>query len=177
MRSADVSDGGGLTVIAGKCWVYGDNVDTDVILPSRYLSLTEPAELARHVLEDLDPEFARAVGPGDIVVAGHNFGHGSSREHAPLAFIGAGVGAIVAESFASIFFRNAINVGLAVVECPGIAGRIKTGDVLEVNFRNGVVLDRNSGASFRTQPFPPFLSELIGAGGLVPYTRKRLGMT
>lgn len=158
--------------ITGRAWVYGDNVDTDVILPARYLSLTYPADLARHCMEDLDPSFASEVRPGDIVVGGENFGCGSSREHAPLSIIGAGVAAVVAASFATIFYRNAINVGLPILECPGV--QAKKGDTLSIDLIHGTVTNQTDGKIFDAQPFPPFLVDLINAGGLVKYTRKRL---
>ncbi len=160
--------------ITGPAWVYGDNIDTDVIIPARYLVQSDPAELAKHCMEDIDATFAKEARPGDIVVGGENFGCGSSREHAPLAFIGSGVGAIVAASFARIFFRNAINVGLPILECPDIAGKVKKGDVVEIDTERGVVVNRTTGARCAAQPFPPFLSELIAEGGLVGYARKRL---
>ena len=161
-------------IIKGNAWVYGDNVDTDVIIPARHLTKTEPAELAVHCMEDIDKTFAKEVKKGDIVVGGANFGCGSSREHAPLAFIGSGVGAIVAASFARIFFRNAINVGLPILECPGIAGKVKKGDVISIDTGTGVIVNETSGEKFQAQPFPEFLSELVDVGGLVEYAKKRL---
>lgn len=161
-------------IISGRAWVYGDNVDTDVIIPARYLTKSEPSELARHCLEDLDPAFAGEVRKGDIVVAGANFGCGSSREHAPLAFLGCGVAAVVAVSFARIFFRNAVNVGLTIVECPDIVGGVAKGDILDIDTAAGIVRNRTAGGIFATRPFPPFLKELIASGGLVEYARKRL---
>lgn len=161
-------------VITGPAWVYGDNIDTDVIIPARYLTMSEPEELAKHCMEDIDKSFVGEVKRGDIVVGGSNFGCGSSREHAPLAFMGCGVGAIVAGSFARIFFRNAINVGLPILECPEIVGRVKKGDVVSVDPATGIIVNETSGEKFESQPFPAFLSDLIAEGGLVAYARKRL---
>lgn len=160
--------------IRGKVWVYGDNVDTDVIIPARYLTETDPEKLALHCMEDLDSEFAGGVKAGDIVVGGANFGCGSSREHAPLAFIGSGISAIVAVSFARIFFRNAINVGLPILECPEIAGKVSKGDIVRVDVATGEVVNETTGIRVEARPFPEFLRELIGEGGLVPYARRRL---
>ncbi len=162
------------TSLRGPAWVYGDNVDTDVIIPARYLTMTEPADLAKHCMEDIDKTFAGEAKKGDIVVGGANFGCGSSREHAPLAFIGCGVGAIVAASFARIFFRNAVNVGLPILECPEIAGKVKKGDVVSIDTATGVIVNETSGERFQSQPFPEFLSELIDAGGLVEYAKRNM---
>lgn len=160
---------------SGRAWKYGDNVDTDVIIPARYLTTTDEAELARHALEDLDPSFASSVEPGDVVVAGTNFGCGSSREHAPVALKGAGVGAVVAASFARIFFRNAINTGLPIVTCPEAVAAIQPGDTVEVDVAAGVVRDLTRGTSFRAEPLPEFVTGIVDAGGLVPWVRRRLG--
>lgn len=160
--------------LTGRAWVYGDNVDTDVIIPARHLTKTEPAELARHCMEDIDASFVKDVKKGDIVVGGANFGCGSSREHAPLAFIGSGVGAIVAASFARIFFRNALNVGLPILECPEIVGQISKGDTVSVDLSTGDIVNETTGAKFKAQPFPEFLSDLVNEGGLVAYAKKRL---
>ena len=160
--------------IVGRAWVYGDNVDTDVIIPARHLTVSEPAALAKHCMEDIDATFAKEVRKGDIVVGGANFGCGSSREHAPLAFLGSGVGAVIAANFARIFFRNAINVGLPILECPELIGNVKKGDELSIDTAGGVIVNQTTGRTFSAQPFPPFLSELIEAGGLVEYTKKRL---
>ncbi|MCC8180222.1 MAG: 3-isopropylmalate dehydratase small subunit [Planctomycetes bacterium] len=162
------------TKLTGRAWVYGDNVDTDVIIPARHLSLNEPADLAPHCMEDIDADFAKQVKKGDIVVGGENFGCGSSREHAPLAFIGSGVAAVVASSFARIFFRNAINVGLPILECPELVGKVSKGDELQIDTASGTVTNLTTGKKFTAQPFPPFLSDLINAGGLVEYAKKRL---
>jgi 3-isopropylmalate/(R)-2-methylmalate dehydratase small subunit len=161
-------------MVQGRAWTYGDNVDTDVIIPARHLTKSTPAELAKHCMEDIDPSFAAEAKPGDIVAGGSNFGCGSSREHAPLAFVGCGVAAVVAVSFARIFFRNAINVGLPIVECPGIAGKTEKGDILSIDFAAGKVTNGRTGETFAATPFPPFLSDLINAGGLVDYVKTRL---
>lgn len=158
----------------GRAWVYGDNIDTDVIIPARYLTHAKPEELAKHCMEDIDASFATGVRAGDIVVGGANFGCGSSREHAPLAFLGAGVGAIIAASYARIFFRNSLNVGLPILECPEIVGKVKKGDVIAVDLDSGKIENKTSGETFQAQPFPRFLSDLVQAGGLVEYAKKRL---
>ena len=158
----------------GRAWTYGDNVDTDVIIPARYLTTTDEQELARHVLEDLDPGFAGAVKEGDVVVAGSNFGCGSSREHAPIALKTAGVSAVVAVSFARIFFRNAINTGLTIVTSPAAVAAIDDGDVVEVDGGLGAVLNRTKAVSVSIDPLPEFVQGIVGAGGLVPWVRARL---
>jgi 3-isopropylmalate/(R)-2-methylmalate dehydratase small subunit len=159
--------------LRGRIWKYGDNVDTDVIIPARYLSVSTPRDLARHCLEDLDSAFAGAVRPGDVIVAGRNFGCGSSREHAALAIKGAGVGCVVARSFARIFFRNAINVGLPIVECPAAVEGAEAGHHLDIDLDAGRLCNLTTGAVYQAEPFPPFMMDIIGAGGLVPYTRQR----
>ncbi len=158
----------------GRVWLLGDNVDTDVIIPARYLNTTDPKELARHCLEDLDPGFAGAVRPGDVIVAGTNFGCGSSREHAPLALKAAGVSLVVAASFARIFFRNAINIGLPLVEAPQAVPTIRDRDRVAFDGARGVLTDVTTGQSWSTRPFPGFLEEIIAAGGLVELTCRRL---
>lgn len=158
----------------GKVWKYGDNVDTDVIIPARYLSKSTAQELARHCMEDLDASFAGAVQPGDVIVAGENFGCGSSREHAPLAIKGAGVSCVVAHSFARIFYRNAINVGLPILECPDAVQGAERGHDLEVDLEAGRVYNRTTGQVYQAESYPPFMMEIINAGGLVPYTRRRI---
>lgn len=162
------------TTLRGKVWKYGDNIDTDVIIPARYLSTSVPEELAPHCMEDIDASFAGAVRKGDVVVAGANFGCGSSREHAPLALVGAGVSCVVASSFARIFFRNAINVGLPIFECPEASEATRKGDELEVDMETGTVRNLTRSQTWTARPFPPFLRELIGLGGLVPYVKKQL---
>ena len=158
----------------GKVWKYGHNVDTDVIIPARYLNMSTPEELARHCMEDLDPTFAGGVQPGDVIVAGENFGCGSSREHAPLAIKGAGVSGVVAHSFARIFYRNAINVGLPILECPAAVEGVESGHQLEIDLTAGQVRNLTTGRVYQAEPYPPFMMALINAGGLVPYTRQRI---
>ena len=153
----------------GTVFRYGDNVDTDVIIPARYLTTTDAAELARHCLEDLDATFVSRVKAGDILVAGKNFGCGSSREHAPIAIKGAGVSCVIAESFARIFYRNALNIGLPILECPEAAQNIRPGDCVSIDFETGTITDETSGQTFQAEPFPPFMRELIAAGGLAAY--------
>jgi 3-isopropylmalate/(R)-2-methylmalate dehydratase small subunit len=163
-----------LAVIEGAAHVYGDNVDTDVIIPARYLTSTDPAELARHCLEDLDPSFASRVQPGDVVVAGRNFGGGSSREHAPLAIKAAGVACVVADSLARIFYRNAINVGLPAVECAGAANGAEPGDRFRIDLDRGVVQNLTRGRSFPATPLPGFMREILETGGLMPWVKRQL---
>jgi len=157
----------------GQAWCYGDSVDTDVIIPARYLTSTDEQELAEHALEDLDPGFASAVQPGDVVVAGSNFGCGSSREHAPIALKGAGVGAVVARSFARIFFRNAINTGLPIVTCPQLVDATDSGDEIEVDVVNGLVTNVTKNQSFQAEPLPEFILEIVECGGLVEWVKRR----
>jgi 3-isopropylmalate/(R)-2-methylmalate dehydratase small subunit len=157
----------------GRAWVYGDNVDTDVIIPARHLTSTDESDLAKHALEDLDPGFVAGVRPGDIVVAGANFGCGSSREHAPLALKGAGIAAVVAASFARIFFRNAINTGLAISTCPEAAAATKHGDEIEFDIETGLVSNLTRGTTWRTEPMPEFVMQIVRSGGLVPWVRDR----
>ena len=153
----------------GRDFKYGDNIDTDVIIPARYLNSTDPSELATHCMVDIDPTFAGRVEAGDIMVGEKNFGCGSSREHAPLSIKASGISCVIAETFARIFFRNAINIGLPIMECPEAAKEIRDGDDVEVNFDTGEIIDRTSGKSYRAQPFPPFMQQIITAGGLVNY--------
>lgn len=160
--------------IEGMVWKYGDNVDTDVIIPARYLNVSTAEELARHCLEDIDPAFAGAVQPGDVVVAGENFGCGSSREHAPLALKGAGVSCVMARSFARIFYRNAINVGLPILECPAAVEDSESGHRLEIDLEAGRIRNLTTGQVYQAEPYPPFMMAIIEAGGLVPYTRRCL---
>lgn len=161
-------------MIAATAHVYGDNVDTDVIIPARYLTSTDPADLARNCMEPIDEGFVSRVRPGDVMVGGRNFGSGSSREHAPLAIKGAGISVIVAESFARIFFRNAINVGLPIVECPGVTEGAETGDEFRVDLEAGVVENVTKGRTFTATPLPPFMQEILDAGGLMPWVAHRL---
>lgn len=160
--------------IRGKVWKYGDNVDTDAIIPARYLNTSSAAELAAHCLEDLDATFLKKVKPGDIVVAGKNFGCGSSREHAPVALKACGVGCVVAESFARIFYRNAINIGLPIMECPEAAQATQAGQTLEIDLAGGVIRNLETGRTYRATAYPPFMLEIIAAGGLIEYTRRKL---
>lgn len=158
----------------GRAFVYGDNVDTDVIIPARYLTTTDEAELAKHALEDLDPEFASTVKPGDVVVAGENFGSGSSREHAATCLKAAGVGAVVASSFARIFFRNAINTGLPIAVSPEAVADISPGDDVTVDVGAGTIQNLTTGRTFTSEPLPDFVMEIASAGGLIPWVRGRL---
>lgn len=151
----------------GKAIKYGDNVDTDVIIPARYLNTIDKKELASHCMEDIDKEFTKKVTAGDIMVAGSNFGCGSSREHAPIAIKESGISLVIAKSFARIFYRNAINIGLAIVECPEAAEAIADGHAVEADLDNGVITDKTTGATFTTKPFPAFIQNIITAGGLV----------
>ena len=158
--------------VSGKTYTYGDNVDTDVIIPARYLNTADANELAKHCMEDLDASFAATVKPGEIIVAGKNFGCGSSREHAPLAIKTCGVACVIAATFARIFYRNALNIGLPILECPEAAAAIRAGDEVAVDFDTGVITDKTTGREFRGEPFPPFMQELIAAGGLAAYCCK-----
>ena len=153
----------------GHVFKYGDNVDTDVIIPARYLNSSDPKELAAHCMEDIDKEFINKVKSGDIIVANKNFGCGSSREHAPIAIKAAGVSCVIAETFARIFYRNAINIGLPIIECPEAAVAIAAGNEVEVDFDSGVITDKTTGESFQGQPFPEFMQKIIQAEGLVNY--------
>ncbi|MCI8633931.1 MAG: 3-isopropylmalate dehydratase small subunit [Lachnospiraceae bacterium] len=156
----------------GNVIKYGDNVDTDVIIPARYLNTSDKKELASHCMEDIDKDFAAKIKPGDIMAAGYNFGCGSSREHAPIAIKESGISVVIAKSFARIFYRNAINIGLAIVECPEAAERIQNGDQVEADLDEGMIYDRTTGESFRTEPFPEFIQKIIENGGLVESIRK-----
>lgn len=158
--------------VTGKIWKFGANVDTDLIIPARYLNTSDPKELAKHVMEDADPEFSKNVKPGDIIVAGENFGCGSSREHAPIAIKAAGVTCVVAPFFARIFYRNAFNMGLPILECESAAVEAQTGDEFTVDFSTGVVKNTTKGKTYQASPIPPFMQELISAGGLMNYTVK-----
>ena len=154
---------------SGKVFKYGDNVDTDVIIPARHLAITDPAGLAEHCMEDIDTEFVKKVQKGDIMVARKNFGCGSSREHAPIAIKASGISCVIAETFARIFYRNAINIGLPIIECPEAAQDIEAGDQVEIDFDSGVITNQTKGTSYQGQAFPPFMQELIQAGGLINY--------
>ena len=160
----------------GNVFKYGDNVDTDVIIPARYLNSSDPAELATHCMEDIDKDFIHNVKKDDIIVATKNFGCGSSREHAPIAIKAAGVSCVIAETFARIFYRNSINTGLAILECPEAVDAIKNGDVVSVDTETGTITDETTGESFTAQPFPPFIADIIEQGGLLNRTRHVLGL-
>ena len=156
----------------GNTLKYGDNVDTDVIIPARYLNTIDKKELASHCMEDIDKEFVKKVQPGDIMVAGYNFGCGSSREHAPIAIKESGISLVIARSFARIFYRNSINIGLAILECPEAVDAINEGDTVEADLDAGVIYNRTTGQQFATQPFPAFIQTIITNGGLVESIRK-----
>jgi 3-isopropylmalate/(R)-2-methylmalate dehydratase small subunit len=156
----------------GNVIKYGDNVDTDVIIPARYLNTIDKKELASHCMEDIDKEFVNKVRQGDIMVAGANFGCGSSREHAPIAIKESGISLVIAKSFARIFYRNSINIGLAIVECPEAAEAIADGHSVEADLDNGVITDLTTGEKFETKPFPEFIQKIISAGGLIESIRK-----
>ncbi len=160
--------------IGGLVHKYGDNVDTDVILPGPYMNLSTPEKLGKHCLEDLDKEFLNRVRPGDIIVAGENFGCGSSREQAALAIKGSGVGAVIAISFARIFFRNAVNIGLPILECPEAVNGTENGELMNVDLSNGEIKNETKKEIYHAKSFPPFILKLIESGGLVEYTRHRL---
>lgn len=160
----------------GNVHRYGRDIDTDVIIPARYLTTSDPVELAKHCMEDLDTEFVNKVAQGDIIVADENFGCGSSREHAPIAIKASGVDVVIAKSFARIFYRNSINTGLAILECPEAVDAIKDGDVVLVDTDTGTIVDETTGQSFTAQPFPPFIADIIEQGGLLNRTRKVLGI-
>ncbi|MEW6357586.1 MAG: 3-isopropylmalate dehydratase small subunit [Planctomycetota bacterium] len=160
-------------MIKGKCWVFGDNVNTDLIIPARYLNTTDVAELASHCMEDEDPEFAKKILPGDVIIGGENFGCGSSREHAPIAIKGAGIACVIARSFARIFFRNAINIGLPICECPQAAADAQPGDQFEVDLETGTISNRTRGKTYKTAPFPEEMREIIAAGGLMNFVKKK----
>ena len=153
----------------GRVHKYGDNVDTDVIIPARYLNTSDEKELASHCMEDIDKTFVGKVKAGDIMVANKNFGCGSSREHAPIAIKASGISCVIAETFARIFYRNSINIGLAIIECPEAAKEINDGDIVNVDFDSGVITDETTGKSFKGQAFPPFIQKMIDSGGLVDY--------
>jgi 3-isopropylmalate/(R)-2-methylmalate dehydratase small subunit len=161
--------------MSGRVWKFGDHIDTDVIIPARYLTTSDPKELGRHCLEDADPDFVKKVNKGDIIVAGRNFGSGSSREHAPIAIKAAGISCIIAESFARIFYRNAFNMGLPIFESSDAAGLIKEGDLVRVDAATGIIEDRTQKKQFRAEPIPLFMQELIRDGGLIAYIKKAQG--
>ncbi|MCH3972941.1 MAG: 3-isopropylmalate dehydratase small subunit [Oscillospiraceae bacterium] len=160
-------------IVKGKVHKYGNNVDTDVIIPARYLNTSSKEELAQHCMEDIDKEFVKTVQPGDIIVADKNFGCGSSREHAPIAIQASGVSCVIASTFARIFYRNSINIGLPILECEAAAKAIQNGDEVQADFATGVIKDLTTGASFQAEPFPPFIQSIIDAGGLLNSLQNR----
>ena len=157
----------------GKVFKYGDNVDTDVIIPARYLAIADPKELAEHCMEDIDRDFVKKVQPGNIMVAGKNFGCGSSREHAPLVIKVSGISCVIGETFARIFYRNAINIGLPIIECPEAAKDIRDGDEVEVDFDSGIIYNCTSGKQYQGQAFPEFMQKIIKAEGLINYINQK----
>jgi 3-isopropylmalate/(R)-2-methylmalate dehydratase small subunit len=161
-------------MLKGKVHKYRADVNTDLIIPARYLNVSDPAELAKHCMEDLDKDFVTRVRPGDIIMATTNFGCGSSREHAPMAIKGCGVSCVIAKSFARIFFRNSIDIGLPVLECEEAVDNTQTSDVLEVDLATGAIKNLSNGKTFTAKPYPEFMSQIIAAGGLIEYTKKRL---
>lgn len=154
-------------IVRGKVFKYGDNVDTDVIIPARYLNTSDPQVLARYCMEDIDPSFAGRVQPGDVIVARSNFGCGSSREHAPIAIKASGIACVIAASFARIFYRNSINIGLAILECPEAAEKIEAGDQIAIDFDSGVIQNITKNEQYQAQPFPPFIKNIIRHNGLL----------
>ncbi len=154
-------------IVKGHVHKYGDNVDTDVIMPGAYLSIADPKELAKHCMEGIDPDFSKKIAPSDIIVGGENFGCGSSREHAPQGIKGSGISCVIAKSFARIFYRNSINIGLPILECAEAAEQIKAGDEVEINFETGVINDITQGKKFQAEAFPAFIQEIIDKGGLI----------
>jgi 3-isopropylmalate/(R)-2-methylmalate dehydratase small subunit len=167
------TDNGGSTLLRGRAWTFGRDVDTDCIIPARYLNMKTADELACHVMEDADAEFASKVKPGDIVVAKENFGCGSSREHAPIALKGAGVSVVIAKSFARIFYRNSFNTGLPILVAPEAVDGISNGDELTVDLATGKIENLTTGKSYQAQPLPEFMRQLVKAGGLLPYLKSR----
>lgn len=156
----------------GRAFRYGDNIDTDVIIPARYLNTSEHKELASHCMEDIDKDFVKNVKEGDIIVGGKNFGCGSSREHAPIAIKASGISCVIAATFARIFFRNSINIGLPILECPEASREIQSGDVISVDISTGTIVDKTTGKEYKAEPFPPFMQKLIEAGGLAEYIKE-----
>ncbi|HWR57521.1 MAG TPA: 3-isopropylmalate dehydratase small subunit [Thermodesulfovibrionales bacterium] len=161
-------------ILKGRVWRFGDDIDTDAIIPARYLNTSDPLELAKHVMEDADKDFPKKVQKGDIMVAGKNFGCGSSREHAPIAIKAAGIKGVVAKNFARIFYRNSFNIGLPIFESVEASERIKEGDIIEIDADNGIIRNHTKGEQYTAKPIPPFMQELISAGGLIEWTRRKL---
>jgi 3-isopropylmalate/(R)-2-methylmalate dehydratase small subunit len=168
---------GGTMLLKGRVWKFGDDVDTDAIIPARYLNTSDPSELARHVMEDADKEFPTKVRKGDVIVGGKNFGCGSSREHAPIAIKASGVNAVVAKSFARIFYRNAFNIGLPIFESPEASGGIREGDSVEIDGDKGIIRNLTQGTEYTAKAIPQFMQELINAGGLIEWTKKKLALS
>jgi len=162
-------------MIKGKVHKYASNVDTDVIIPARYLNTTDPKELASHCMEDIDADFVKNVQPGDVMVAEDNFGCGSSREHAPISIKASGIGCVIANTYARIFYRNALNTGLPILECPEAVAGISSGDTVEVDLEAGKITNVTTGKTYQAKPFPPFMRELIEVGGLVNYAKAKVG--
>ncbi|HHX77517.1 MAG TPA: 3-isopropylmalate dehydratase small subunit [Firmicutes bacterium] len=163
--------------IKGRAWKFGNDVDTDAIIPARYLNTSDPQVLAQHCFEDIDREFVQKIKPGDVIVAGKNFGCGSSREHAPIAIKAAGISIVIASSFARIFYRNSINIGLPILESPAASLALEEGQEVEVDLKGGKIINLSTGDAFEAVPFPAFMQELIEAGGLIGFTRERLKRT
>ena len=161
-------------IIKGKNWKFGNDIDTDAIIPARHLNTSDPAELAKHIMEDADKNFPDKVKTGDVIVAGKNFGCGSSREHAPIAIKAAGIQAVIAKSFARIFYRNGFNIGLPIFESEEASEKIKEGDEIEIDADKGLIRNITSGELYKANPIPPFMQELIASGGLVEWTKKKL---
>ncbi|MCX6798591.1 MAG: 3-isopropylmalate dehydratase small subunit [Candidatus Diapherotrites archaeon] len=159
-------------MLKGKAWKFADNINTDVIIPARYLNTSDPKELASHCMEDIDRDFTKKISKGDIIVAGKNFGCGSSREHAPIAIKHAGVSCVIAESFARIFYRNSINMGLPIFESRGAANKIAAGNELEVNAETGEIKNLSKGETYKAVPLPPFIQKIISLGGLMKYVKQ-----
>ena len=155
--------------IKGKVWKFGNNINTDEIIPARYLNTSDPQELAKHCMEDADAEFVKKYSPGDIIVAGKNFGSGSSREHAPLAIKAAGISTVIADSFARIFYRNSINIGLPILQIPDVSKKIDEGDILEIDFTSGEVKNLSKNETYKAESFPLFMQQIINSGGLLNY--------
>ena len=162
-----------MSILEGKVWRFGNDIDTDLIIPARYLNTSDPKELAAHCMEDADPGFAGKVQPGEIIVAGKNFGCGSSREHAPIAIKAAGVSCVIAASFARIFYRNAINIGLPILESPTASQGIAEGDQVQVDLNTGIITNLTKNETYQAAAFPPFMQELIQAGGLIEYVKTK----
>ena len=163
-------------LIKGRTWRFGNDIDTDAIIPARYLNTSDPVELARHIMEDADKDFPIKVKAGDMIVAGKNFGCGSSREHAPIAIKAAGIRAVVAKSFARIFYRNAFNIGLPIFESEAASEAVKEGDEIEIDADNGVIRNLTTNVEYKANPIPPFMQELIASGGLVEWTKRKLAI-